>query len=326
MANFKEIPCPFCGRIVRTNDKFCIFCGSKLTETKAKKKRKEITETEREELNKELGTGMIDNLKSPKKTSQNESSIPFQVTEGSQDDLDDRVLSSEDVEKGANKKRDKDKIKASSKIELPEEIKDQLEAKMNLAVIENKKKLLKEKLKDLTQEIESERYEYDMEYAQRLNLKLNAFKSVKADILTQEEQLRAELGPSGQFRVDELDDEMELQRERLIDLKRSFKNHQVKRDVYEELKLEYSTEFREAEKEVQELRVNIIRWLSSEKAQKNKIEKRIRLLQARFKTKEIDSEEFESQKKAFEKELEQFSQRIKILEFYSRSKKSRWFS
>ena len=304
MANFKEIPCPFCGRVVRTTDKFCIFCGS----------------------NKELGTGMIDNLKSPKKTSQNEGSIPFQVTEGSQDDLDDRVLSSEEVEKGAHKKRDKDKIKASSKIELPEEIKDQLEAKMNLAVIENKKKLLKEKLKDLTQEIESERYEDDMEYAQKLNLKLNAFKSVKADILTKEEQLRAELGPSGQFRVDELDDEMELQRERLIDLKRSFKNHQVKRDVYEELKLEYSSEFREAEKEVQELRVNIIRWLSSEKAQKNKIEKRIRLLQARFKTKEIDSEEFESQKKAFEKELEQFSQRIKILEFYSRSKKSRWFS
>ena len=324
MANFKEIPCPFCGRVVRTTDKFCIFCGSKLTETKSKKKRKEITETERDELNKELGTGMIENLKSPKKPSQKDDNIPFQITEGSQDDLDDRVLSSEDIEKGTKPKTDKKK--SSSKIELPEEIKDQLEAKMNLAVIENKKKKLKDKLKDLTHEIESERYEYDMEFAQKLNLKLNAFKSVKEDILKQEEQMRAELGPSGQFRVDELDEEMELQRERLIDLKRSFKNHQVKRDVYEELKLEYSTEFREAEKEVQELRVNIIRWLSSEKAKKNKIEKRIRLLQARFKTKEIDSEEFESQKITFEKEMEQFTQRIKILEFYSRSKKSRWFS
>ncbi|MHA1745628.1 MAG: hypothetical protein ACTSWW_06485 [Promethearchaeota archaeon] len=323
MANFKEIPCPFCGRVVRTSDKFCIFCGSKLGEAKTKKKHKEMTDTEREELNKELGTGMIDNLKVPKKPSQKDSSIPFQVLEGSQDDLDDRVLSSEEIDK--EKKSKKEKKKSKSHVELPEEIKDQLEAKMNLAVIENKKKRLKKKLQELTDDIESERYEYDMEFAQKLNLKLNAFKSVKEELLKEEDQLRAELGPSGQFRVDELDDEMEIQRERLIDLKRSFKNHQVKRDVYEELKLEYSTDFRKAEDEVQELRVNIIRWLSSEKAKKNQIEKRIRLLQARFKTKEIDSEEFETQKKTFEKDVEQFTQRIKILEFYSRSKKSRWF-
>ena len=324
MAKFKEIPCPFCGRIIRTTDKFCIFCGSKLGGAATKKKREEITDSERDELNKELGTGMIDNLKTPKKPTQQDGNIPFQVTEGSQDDLDDRVLSSQEIEKETKDKKEKKKPK--SHIELPEEIKDQLEAKMNLAIIENKKKRLKKKLNELTQGIESDRYEYDMEFAQNLNLKLNAFKNVKEELLKKEEQLRAELGPSGQFRVDELDDEMELQRERLIDLKRSFKNHQVKRDIYEELKLEYSTDFRKAENEVQELRVNIIRWLSSEKAKKNQIEKRIRLLQARFKTKEIDSEEFESQKKTFEKDLEQFTQRIKILEFYSRSKKSRWFS
>ena len=95
-----------------------------------------MTDTEREELNKELGTGMIDNLKAPKKPSQKDSSIPFQVLEGSQDDLDDRVLSSEEIDK--EKKSKKEKKKSKSHVELPEEIKDQLEAKMNLAVIENK--------------------------------------------------------------------------------------------------------------------------------------------------------------------------------------------
>ena len=56
---------------------------------------------------------MIDNLKSPKKTSQNEGSIPFQVTEGSQDDLDDRVLSSEEVEKLKAELLEKNKLESS---------------------------------------------------------------------------------------------------------------------------------------------------------------------------------------------------------------------
>ena len=49
MANFKEIPCPFCGRMVRDSDKFCIFCGSKLQKTESK-----YTAEERNEINKEL--------------------------------------------------------------------------------------------------------------------------------------------------------------------------------------------------------------------------------------------------------------------------------
>jgi chromosome segregation ATPase len=196
---------------------------------------------------------------------------------------------------------------------------------MKLAIIEDKKKKLKGKLKSLNDNLDEERYEYDMDYAKEINIKLNAFKVIKEEFDEKEEKLRSELGPKGMFRVDELEEELEVQREQLIELKRAFKMHKVKKDIYEQLRMEYSTGFREAEKELHELRSNIIRWLSSEKSDKNRLENRIRLLQGRYKTREIDEEDFNRQKKDINNEVERISQRVKILELYSRTKKKRFF-
>ncbi|WP_371802000.1 zinc-ribbon domain-containing protein [Candidatus Lokiarchaeum ossiferum] len=320
MAKFKEVQCSFCGRMIRDSDKFCIFCGSKVGQTPQKPS---ISKEERDEIDKELGTGMIQGLDKNDGDSNHENA-PFLVTEGSQDQLDDRILSADEIdEKKKTKKKDKEEV--SSTVDLPEEIRDQLKTKMKLAIVENKKKLLKKKLKNLTDGLDSERYEYDIEYAQGMNAKLNAFKSVKEELKQEEDDLRDELGPSGQFRVDELDSEMDVLRGQLVELKRSFKHHKIKRDIYEQLKMEYSTAFRKYEDEVQGLRVNIIRWLSQEKTEKNKLEGRIRLLQARFKTHEIDQDDFDSQKSDLSKEIEQITQKIKILELYSRPKRSKWF-
>lgn len=320
MAKFKEVQCSFCGRMIRDSDKFCIFCGSKIGQAA---QQPSISKEEREELDKELGTGMIKGLKKNNGDSDHEHA-PFLVTEGSQDQLDDRILSAEEIDDNKKAKK-KDKEEVISTVELPEEIRDQLKIKMKLAIVENKKKLLKKKLKDLTEGLDSERYEYDIEYAQGMNAKLNAFKSVKEELKQEEEDLRNELGPSGQFRVDELDSEMDVLRGQLVELKRSFKHHNIKRDIYEQLKMEYSTAFRKYEDEVQGLRVNIIRWLSQEKTEKNKLESRIRLLQARLKTHEIDQDDFDSQKSDFKKDIDQITQKIKILELYSRPKRSKWF-
>ncbi len=322
MAKFKEVQCSFCGRMIRDSDKFCIFCGSKAGQAS---QQPSMSKEEREEVDKELGTGMIKGLNKKNKDDSNGEATPFLVTEGSQDQLDDRILSAEEISDNKKSKKKKPKEEVSSTVDLPEEIKDQLEIKMKLAIVENRKKLLKKKLKKLTEDLDSERYEYDMDYAQGMNFKLNAFKSVKEELKQEEEDLRNELGPSGQFRVDELDSEMDVLRGQLVELKRSYKHHKIKRDIYEQLKMEYSTVFRKNEDEVQHLRVNIIRWLSQEKTEKNKLEGRIRLLQARLKTHEIDQDDFDSQKSEFTKDIDQITQKIKILELYSRPKRSKWF-
>ncbi len=318
---YKEMSCPFCGRVVRDSDKFCIFCGSKIQKTKQKKEKSKEQENIEQEVDKDLGFLKGISKKDEKKE---DSETPFMLKEGSEDSLEDTVLSLDDIEKEKKGKGASTK-KKDIKVELPEEIKEQLEIKMKLAIVEDKKKKLKEKLKTLNDDLNEEKYEYDMDYAKEINVKLNAFKAIKDEFNEKEEKLRAELGPKGMFKIDELEDELEVQREQLIELKRAYKLHKVKRDIYEQLRMEYSTVFREAEKELRDLRANIIRWFSSEKADKNRLENRIRLLQGRYKTREIDEDEFKRQKKEIQNEIERVSQRVKILELYARTKRKRFF-
>ena len=329
MPNYKEMSCPKCGRSIRSTDKFCIFCGFRLQQSSQSTKTPKISEKERKDLNKELGSKNISNLNA-KEEKDNADLSAFLVNEASQDDLDDRILSEKDIQKEKQKqkkKKDKNKKqeKSKEKAELPEEIKDQLEVKMNLAILNKKKERLKKKLSQLKEDIDSDRYEYDRDYAKEINTKFEAFKSIKEELGKEEDELRKDLGPTGQFRLDELEETMEVQRRQLIELKRAYKNHKIKRNVYEELKLEYSTIFRESEDGIHELRSNIIRWLSKEKAQKNRLESRIRLLEARLKTGEVLKEDFKPEKAKLEKDLENSVQRIRILDFYSKPRRNKFF-
>ncbi len=298
MSKFQEIQCPFCGRMVRSNDKFCIFCGSKMQQSESKTN---YSKEEREELDKELGEKAGKDSKS--------TNLPeFQIAEETSDE----------------NKKNKKKSKKMTQVELPQNIVDQLEAKMSLAVIEKRKAKLKAKLQDLKGDLDSNRYENDIEYANKITAKLNAFKAVKEELLNNEEEIRSVLGPKGQFRMDELEDDMEVQQEQLIELKRQYKRHKIKKDIYEQLKVEYSSEFREFEDELQELRNNIIIWLSKEKSEKKRTENKIRMLRARFKSREIDETEYNEQKATMEKNIEKMNERVSILENYSNPRKTRW--
>jgi endogenous inhibitor of DNA gyrase (YacG/DUF329 family) len=308
---YKEVPCPFCNRTIRTSDRFCIFCGSRIDieNLTATSKKQEIPESEKKELESELNNELGDiwqGVDKNKSQEEDTASAPFLVENKSQEELEDRVIDS---------KPDSDGVP----VVLPDDIKEQLETKMKLSLCDEKKTLLKKKLKNLTENLDEERYEYDMDYAQGVNMKLNAFKTLKKELGEEEENLRKDLG--GDFRMDELEELIRLKRDQLIELKRSFKRRHIKKDIYEQLKTEYVEEFETNQKELNELRINIIRWLSKEKAEKNRIEARIRLLTARYKTKEIVKDAYEDQKTIFEKDIERINQRVRILELYSREKK-----
>lgn len=301
MVDYKEIPCPFCGRMVRNTDKFCIFCGSKLQKTESK-----YTAEEREEIEKELGT-------SSSKTSSD--ALPeFQV----KSDKEVKETVQKDKKKGNGEKT------FQTEVDLPQNIVEQLEAKMDLAVIEKKKQKLKKKLDKLKDELDSDRFEHDIEYANKISAKLEAFKSVKEELMSKEEEIRGKLGPKGQFRMDELEDLMEVQREQLIELKRQFKRRKVKREIYEQLKLEYSSEYRKYEDELQKLRDNVIIWISKEKSEMKRLKNKLGMIQARFKAREIDESEYNEQKADIEKDIEKMEERVKILQNYSQPRKSKW--
>ena len=141
-TNYEEIPCPYCGRSVRNTDKFCIFCGSKLNIKDHKPSDSKISDQEREDADNELKES-DKNQKGKKDKKSNKNKQP------SSEEEDDTIE------------------------EMPPEILEQLEAKMNLAVINAKKERLRDRLKELTKELDSELYQYDLKYAKEINLQWN---------------------------------------------------------------------------------------------------------------------------------------------------------
>jgi chromosome segregation ATPase len=324
--NYNEMKCPFCGRIVRDSDKFCIFCGSRLGQQQPPRRSRagpSISVQEKKELedevNKDLGfmQGRVED--------DEDDEAPFVMSETSQDDLEDRVLETSEKKKKRRKNKDKDDEKNDTgSVDLPDDIREQLEVKMELAVVEHKKKMLKDKLKDFQSDLDENRYNFDMEYAEKINLTLNAYKELKNELNEQEDSLREKI--SGTFRIDELEEELEVKREQLIELKRSFKMHTTKKDVYEQLKTEYVEQYEGYQKELDDLRSNIVRWMSKEKSEQNRLKTRTRLLDARYKSREITKDIYEEEKKKLQKETELTIQKVAILENYARKKKKKLFN
>jgi hypothetical protein len=306
-GNYSETPCSSCGRTVRSTDKFCIFCGNRLAaapppKTAASPPSQALPKAEEEQIEKEVNSDLaavLQNVKKKKEEEVPKKTLPF-------------------AKKG--KKDGEEEVEDDSKIELelPDSIKVQLDAKLELAVIDEKKKRLKTRLTEIAANAEEDRYNWDMEFAEEVNRKLEALKTIKEELSKEEEKWRAALGE--RFILDEYDDVINEKRAQLVELRRSYKLRSIKKEVYEELKLEYTGQFREAEDKAQQLRKEIIRWLSRESSEKNKIETRLKILKGRLKTKEIDNEAFESQKKELEKERDRLIQRINILDHYANDK------
>ena len=325
VGNYTEITCPNCKRIIRSTDKFCIFCGSKIVTDNASSPqpaKPAIPEKEKKELEKEVDKELnIQNLgtESKSKTPASKAgNVPFVPTSAISEDIG----TTKDTEKG-KKKAEKTPTNLELTLDMPIEIRDALEAKLNLAVIENKKKILKKKLTELQKSLEDERYENDYEFANQVNTTLDALKSVKEELGKEDDKWRKQLGD--RFIMDKLEDTLEEKRQQLIELQRSFKLHNIKKDVYEQLKQEYVSKFTEAEKELTDLRLNIVRWLSKEKADKNKLETKIRMAQGRLKSGELDNENFQTLKTDTQKDIDKIDQRILILEMYSKEKQKRMF-
>jgi hypothetical protein len=303
-ANYVEVSCKNCGRIVRSTDRFCIFCGARMeapSPPKPESQKPSLPKEEEKQIEQEVNNDLASLLKNVNKKPPEEekkSLKPFVA--------------------GNTTEEEKTESAADFKIDLPEEIRVQLEAKMDLAVLDEKKKKLKTKLIELSKAVEEDRYEWDTPYNAEINTKLEALKEIKEQIRQNEEKLRSQLG--GRFKMDEYDDIMEEKRLQLVELRRSYKMHTIKKEVYEQLKVEYTDQFREAEEKSQKLQKEIYRWLSRAQSDKNRIEGRIKVLKARLKTKEINQETFDTQKLDLEKELDKVNQQITILDMYAHEK------
>ncbi len=295
-----EKTCPHCGRAVRDGDKFCIFCGKPLL-TNFSKTIKESAEkkgailfptqeppTEEEESKDEVTPFESGDLAPPEDKSQKKKdSIPFDPEE------DDELLEA---------------------LEMEDEMREQFEMKMELAVLNGKKEKLKEKLNKLLAEVKSERYELDIDFAKEVNMRLEAVKEVQRDLQSQFDEVLERLGT---FKLDAFLITIEEKRAQLTELKRKFKLGKIKQSIFEQLKREYATDYRKAQEELVQIEKQVRNWISKLKSEINQEEIKIKLLEGRLNTKEIDKETFDQKKEEILRQIEEFKQKITVLSNYT---------
>ena len=167
-----EKTCPHCGRAVREGDKFCIFCGKPLL-TDFSKTVKEATDKK--------GSIIFPTQEPPTEEEEKEEATPFESGD----------LAPPDNGKSKKKKKDKDDIpfdvgeeeeELLEALEMEDEMREQFEMKMELAVLYGKKERLKEKLDKLLKDAKSERYELDIDFAKEVNMRLEAVKEVQREL------------------------------------------------------------------------------------------------------------------------------------------------
>jgi DNA repair exonuclease SbcCD ATPase subunit len=300
--NVSDKSCPHCGRSVREGDKFCIFCGKPLL-TDFTKTVKEATEKkgtiifptseppteEEEESDDEITPFGSGDLTPPEeKSTKKKESIPFSAEE-EEDEL----------------------VEA---LEMDDEMREQFEMKMELAVLNGKKERLKEKLDKLLGDAKSERYELDIDFAKEVNMRLEAVKEVQRDLQSQTDEVLERLG---EFKLDVFLVTIEEKRAQLTELKRKFKLGKIKQNIFEQLKREYSTEYRKAQEELINIQKQVRNWISKLKSEINQEEIKIKLLEGRLNTKEIDKDTFEQKKEDIKRQIEEFKQKIDVLGIYT---------
>jgi rRNA maturation endonuclease Nob1 len=308
--NFTEKPCPQCGRTVRSTDRFCIFCGGKLQAPeppkpipqpapKAEPPKPVLPKEEEKQIEQEVNNDLASILQSKKGDQElDKKSRPF-VPKSTADTLTDLT----DLD---------------DHLELTDDVKAQIEAKIELALLDEKKKKLKAKIEEIAKLAEDERYDWDYDYKKDVNNKLEAVKSIRDEFVQEEEKWRAVL--KDRFPLDKYDDTMDEKRLQLIELRRQFKLHQLKKDIYDQLKQEYTSQFREAEKQSKELRQELLRWFSRQQSELNRLDGRLKVLKARLKTKEMNQEDYDKQKEELDKDRERIRISMTILDNYAHEK------
>lgn len=295
--------CANCGRALRDKDRFCIYCGSPqivdISKSKKKNKKESFSDTLKKGKDKKKG--------------KKKESVPFESGDKSppaepiEDDLD-FLEEDKKKEKAVPFADEEDFIPED--LSITDDIREQLESKMELALIKYKKEKLLKKYKEIMEDAKSERYEHDIDFAQGVNIRLDAFKEVQKELKEKEEELKSKIGL---FKFDELNKLIEMKRAQLTELKRKYKLHKINESIFQQLKREYASEYRKAQRELADFQKQMRIWVSKLKSEKNREEIKLKILEGRHAARELSKEDLNQQKKDHIKAIETLEQKILVL-------------
>jgi len=283
--------CPYCGSPVKGSDKFCIICGKPLladipkqeSESKIKETKKEVEKEKVKEKSKE---------------------------EIAKEEVDKDILGLEEA------KQDKKKLKKSKELKdakpLPEDVKEQMVYYIEYNDIQLNKKVLMDKLNEISKQTKDTRYEYELEFKKEVNIKLEAIKTLINEMKQKEVVIKQNLEEP--FIVQKINTNIETKVFQLENLSREHKLHKVDRETFEKLREKYKQEKSTLETEREDLVAGMKLWIQDLKLEKAEISGGRKLNKGQFHSKEISEEEYKENDKEFDLRLQKINTKITTLE------------
>ncbi|MFW9878744.1 MAG: zinc ribbon domain-containing protein [Candidatus Thorarchaeota archaeon] len=284
--------CPYCGNPVKESDKFCIICGKPLLsnipkrETKLESKDTRIKE-EKEKIEEKPKEEAVVAEKEKKEE-----------------------LEIEEDEK-------KEKISRKSKIKkdvrpLPEDVKEQMVYYIEYNDIQLNKKVLMDKLNEISKLTKDARYEYDIEYKNEVNIKLEAVKTLIDEMKQKENVIKQNLEEP--FIVQRINNDIDTKVFQLENLSREHKLRKVDKETFEKLKEKYKKEKTDLEMQREDLIVGMKLWIQDLKLEKAELSSERKINKGQFHAKEISEEQYQERDKDFDLRLKKIDTKIKTLE------------
>jgi hypothetical protein len=278
--------CVYCGNPIKESDKFCIICGKPTLHNLPGSQKQESK---------------------PRNKPQRQEILP----------KEDTVIEFEDDgEEELDIKEDKkEKMKEKTKIvekPLPFEVKEQMILYIEYNDIQLNKELLITKLKDLQKSLKDPAYEFDENYKESLNVKLEAIKTLIAEMKQKESDLKQKMDDP--FIVQRIKTDMDTKIFQLKNLTKEFKLHKVDKDSFETLRDKYKQEKEDLEQEREDLISGMSLWIRELRLEKVEAQSGRNLNKGRFHSKEITQDDFTSKDKELEFKVKKIDVKIKTLE------------
>ncbi|MFO8020347.1 MAG: zinc ribbon domain-containing protein [Promethearchaeia archaeon] len=273
--------CPYCGEPVKDDDKFCISCGKPL----------------------------ISNIPSEDKI--NEKEKKKQKEEETKRDKEEKEEEKKEKKKNEKKADEEKKEEEEDLPELPEEIKQQVEYRLDLNRLKITKQKLGRKLEKIEKAMEGNKYDVDDEYAQKINSQLQAIKEISNDLKEKERSIESKIDKP--FITEQLNFEIDTKKDQLKSIVRDYKLKKLKKFAMKDLKKQYKKELKDLRKKKENIITNIEKWLAEISMKKTKLKKELEYEKAKFSAKEISEEEYERSKKDFKKDMKLVELNIETL-------------
>ena len=272
--------CVYCGSPIKETDKFCIICGKPL---------------------------LTDIPKHESKPQINDTAVKKEVKEEIQEIEEPEIVIKESNTKKSKKHKESKGIKP-----LPEDVKEQMVYYIEYNDIQLNKKILIERLNDISKLTKDSKYDYDPDYKKEINIKLQAIKTLIEEMKQKENVIKKSL--EDPFIVQRIQNDIDTKIFQLENISREHKLHKVDKETFEKLREKYKQEKLELELERKNLVEGMILWIQDLKLEKTEMSGERKLSKGRFHAKEINEEEYKGKDKEFDLRLKKIETKIKTLE------------